>query len=129
MKILFVSISISLLISSCEKRVEIKETGKDKQARSYGGKPLNEIPKVALVESIYSVADTAIAQSWTKQVWIIRFGKPSSIESANANVEILNYRDSGPYQPPLAKYFLSRASIKLVNDKTVDVSYGHTELK
>lgn len=116
-------------IASCDKKAEIKKSISDNPVPTYRGKPLNEIPKVALVQAIYSVADAAIAQSWSKQVWIIRFGKPSSSQLVNDKIEILDYRDLGPYQPPLAKYFLSRASIKLLNDKTVDVSYGHTELK
>ena len=63
---------------------------------------MNDMPKVALVQSIYSVADAAIEQSCSKQTWVIRFGEPSTTQEYADNMIILDYYDPRPYQPPVA---------------------------
>ena len=114
---------------SCGRKHLDNEPGSAKKAEYYRGQKIDEIPKTALVESIFKVADTAINQSWSKQTWVVRFGKPSRMETPNNDIQIIEYSDSGPYQPPIARYFLSSAYIKLVNDKTISVSYAHTALE
>ena len=116
------------LLFSCSKK-NLSSQQEITRGDEYRGQKIKAIPKVAIVDSIYKVADTAIDQSWSKQTWVIRFGQPSRVEAPNDDVQIIEYRDHGPYQPPIARYFLSGAYIKLVNDKTVSVTYAHTTLE
>ena len=118
-----------LLLFGCSKKQLVSESGIIDRGDYYRGEKTETIPKVAIVGLISKIADTAINQSWSKQTWVIRFGQPSRIETANGDVQILEYREDGPYQPPIARYFLSGVHIKLVNDKTVGVSYTHTTLE
>lgn len=94
----------------------------------YRGEKIGRIPKVAIVESIYNVSNAALDEKWSRQTWVIRFGKPTSSQILSNGSEIIRYEDFGPYQPPVASYFLSGVSIKLDKDETVKISYKHTIL-
>lgn len=118
-----------LLLFGCSKKQIVSESEIIESNKYYRGQKIESIPKVATVDLIYKIADTAINQSWSKQTWVIRFGQPSRVETVNGDIQIIEYRDLGPYQPPIARYFLSGAYIKLINDKTVSVSYTHTTLE
>lgn len=123
------SVLIAPLLFSCDKTNMGSKQELEQKVEYYRGQKIEDMPKVAIVDSIYKVADTAIGQSWSKQIWVIRFGKPSHVENPSDDVQIIQYRDFGPYQPPVARSFLSGANIKLVNDKTVSVTYAHTALE
>ena len=123
------SVLIVGLLFSCGKKNMGSKQKFEQKDEYWRGQKIEDMPKVAIVDSIYKVADTAIGQSWSKQTWVIRFGQPSHVETPSDDVQIIEYRDFGPYQPPVARSFLSGAYIKLVNDKTVSVTYAHTALE
>ena len=74
---------------SCGRKHLDNEPGSAKKAEYYRGQKIDEIPKTALVESIFKVADTAINQSWSKQTWVVRFGKPSRMQTPNNDIQII----------------------------------------
>jgi hypothetical protein len=119
---------LPLFLFSCDKHQPPCEISPAKKIEYYQGKEISKIPKVAIVESIYGVSDAAVEECWSRQIWLIRFGQPSRSEVLDEGIEVIEYYDPGPYQPPIARYFLSRAYIKLINDKTVSISYSHTSL-
>ena len=126
-----IAVLFLIFIISCDinnKKNDLRDDVAQGNEIEYRGEKIGTIPKVAIVQSIYNVSNAALEEGWSRQTWVIRFGKPSSSQLLSNGSEIIRYEDFGPYQPPPAKYFLSGVNIQLDKDKTIKISYNHTSL-
>lgn len=117
---------------SCERR-EVPDPGSsdksdDLNKHNYQGRDLEKIPKLKEIEAIYSIREAAIGQSWSKQVWVIRFGEPTITKDFENGKVVIRYIPKYLSHEAPSDFFISNATVILVDDATVSVSFGHTKL-